>query len=96
VVEVPTKIFHDFRRTGVRNMIRVGIPERVAMKVSGHKTRSVFDRYNIVSDEDLKKAARKQEIYLNSQGSVENGYSLVTIGAKMANFERQKISNCLN
>ena len=61
---VPTRFLHDCRRTAARNLIRASVPERVAMLLTGHKSRAIFDRYNIIHEQELLDAGDQLVAYL--------------------------------
>jgi hypothetical protein len=61
-------LVHDLRRSGVRNLVRAGVSETVARRISGHKTREIFSRYDITSEKDLNDAEQKLERYVSNNG----------------------------
>lgn len=67
LAQVPGRLVHDLRRSAVRNMIRAGVTEHVAMQISGHRTHAMLSRYNIVSEGDLRRAVERTADYLKVQ-----------------------------
>ena len=78
------KRFHDLRRTTARDLSRAGIPDPIAMAIMGHKTRAMYDRYNIVNEGDI-----RQAITQAAQHRARRGYNLATVPESARSTKRQ-------
>jgi integrase len=79
---LPNLRAHDLRRSAIRNMERAAVPRKMAMEISGHKTESVYRRYDIMSQQDMKLAANKMENYLEGLKSTKITTKTTTVEEK--------------
>ena len=77
---LPGKLMHDNRRTAARNMDRAGVPRQIAKQITGHKTDSMYNRYNIVNEKDVREGLAQAQAYL-----------AVLSGQNLDNLQEQKI-----
>jgi integrase len=82
---VPGKLFHDLRRTAARNMVRGGVPQSVAMRVTGHRSDSMFRRYDVASVDDKLEAIRKARAYAATRTAV--GENVTPFPAKLSTLQ---------
>lgn len=81
---LPEVLFHDLRRSAIRNMVKGGVDPAVAMKISGHRTRAVFDRYHIVREDDLREAIERTEAYVSTLPARQKVVGLKQTGHNVA------------
>jgi integrase len=87
---IPGLLFHDLRRTAARNLRRAGIAEGVIMKIGGWRTRSVFERYAIVDQNDIAAAMKRLQA---SEQKADNGYSSATVDAEVGTVAKPQAVN---
>jgi integrase len=95
---VPGKLFHDLRRTAARNMIRGGVPQSIAKRVTGHRSDSMFQRYDIASMDDKLEAIQKARAHAATRAAVGDNVTAFpsgTVNATDTQAENERISEAI-
>jgi integrase len=79
IAVIPGRLFHDLRRSAVRDLVRSGVSQNVAMSISGHRSPSMFERYNITDDRDQRQALQQVQQYRKSRRSETDHERVVAI-----------------